>query len=188
MTTITGLRLKAVVVSLVGEMLENGSWCGETHIQKVAYFLQSLMRVPIGYAFVLYKHGPYSFELHDDLTAMRANHFLDTKSRDPYGPSFQQGELGSLVTARFPKSIDQFKPHIDFIANQLGDKGVVELERLATAQLVTLKHATPQASVDERARKVRKLKPHIPLSTAIEAVEYVDALRKRAHEQVLQNS
>ena len=188
MKTLTGLRLNAVVVSLVGEMLENGSWCGETHIQKVAYFLQRLMGVPIGYNFVLYKHGPYSFELHDDLTAMRANHFLKIKSRDPYGPSFWIGDLGGAVTNRFPNTLGQFKPHIEFIANELGDKGVVQLERLATALLVTPKCATPQVSVDERARKVRKLKPHIPISTAIEAVEYVDALRKRAHEQVLQNS
>lgn len=188
MKTLTGLRLNAVVVSLVGEMIKSGSWCGETHIQKVAYFLQRVTGVPIGYDFVLYKHGPYSFELHDDLTAMRANHFLKIKSRDPYGPSFLKGDLGNAVTDRFPDTLARFKPHIEFIAKDLGHKGVVELERLATALFVTPEEPAYQASVDERARRVMKLKPHIPLNTAIGAVEAVDDMRKRARDQGLLSS
>ena len=30
-------------------MLENGSWCGEMHIQKAAYFLRELGEVPLGF-------------------------------------------------------------------------------------------------------------------------------------------
>ena len=55
----------AVLLSLVGEMINKGSWCGETHIQKAAYFLQVLLEVPLEFDFILYKHGPFSFDLSD---------------------------------------------------------------------------------------------------------------------------
>ena len=81
MTTLNDLQLKAVVTSLVEKMQDRDGWCGETHIQKTAYFLKGLMCVPLGYDFIVYKHGPYSFDLHDDLMAMKANRFLKTETR-----------------------------------------------------------------------------------------------------------
>jgi hypothetical protein len=39
---------QAVLLSLIQQLRENGSWCGETHIQKSAYFLQEMLGVPLG--------------------------------------------------------------------------------------------------------------------------------------------
>ena len=83
MSDLTGLRLRAVVTRLVEKMQDRDGWCGETHIQKTAYFLQGLVSVPLDYEFIIYKHGPYSFDLHDDLMAMRANKFLKAEARPP---------------------------------------------------------------------------------------------------------
>ena len=41
----------ALVGVLVGQLRESGNWCGETHLQKAVYFLQTARRVPMGYSF-----------------------------------------------------------------------------------------------------------------------------------------
>ena len=66
------LQRAAVLLSLIEQLKDRGSWCGDTHIQKTTYFLQELLKVPLGFEFILYKHGPYSFDLEDEITALRA--------------------------------------------------------------------------------------------------------------------
>jgi hypothetical protein len=53
----------ALVGAIIKELADAGSWCGETHIQKTAYVAKELLGVPIAASFILYKHGPYSFDL-----------------------------------------------------------------------------------------------------------------------------
>ena len=184
MTDLKGIRLKAVVASLVEKMQDRDGWCGETHIQKTAYFLQALVGVPLSYEFIIYKHGPYSFDLHDDLMAMKANRFLKTEARRPYGPSYGIGDLSKVVTDRYPKTLREFNQHIEFVADELGSKGVKELERLGTALFVTNQNANG-LGVNERARLVSKRKPHINIDQARMAVRTVDELRKKAESKSL---
>ena len=183
MTDLTDIKLKAVVATLVENMQDRDGWCGETHIQKTAYFLKGMMGVPMDYDFIIYKHGPYSFDLHDDLMAMKANRFLKTESRYPYGPSLKQGELSNVLTSRFPKTLDRFQQHIQFIAKELSSKNVRQLERLGTALFITERN--PDSSAGERASLVNELKPHVPIHMAREAVEEVDALKAKADKQGL---
>ena len=130
------LQRASVLVSFVESLRENESWCGETNIQKAAYFLQELLEVPLGYKFVLYKYGPYSFELSEELTSLCADSFLDLQIRDSrYGPSYVPGGMRDFLFERFPKTLRRFQDQIDFVSVRLGNKHVPELERLATARL-----------------------------------------------------
>ena len=70
-----GLEQQAIVVETIARLRSHGSWAGETHVQKSLFFLKNLLRVPLNYNFVLYKHGPYSFDLHHDVGKMRAYQF-----------------------------------------------------------------------------------------------------------------
>lgn len=188
MKELKGLRLNAVVIKLVNEMAENRNWCGETHIQRTAYFLQGLLEVPLAYKFVIYKHGPYSFELRGDLSEMWTNRFLKTVSRDPYGASFKQGDIANVVTKRFPKTLKRLDPKIKFAAEELSDKGVAKLERFGTALFVTLNEPNGwDLTTSERARLVYTLKPHVSPEDARIAVQGVDNLRAKAKEQNLIN-
>jgi hypothetical protein len=56
---------------------------------------------------------------------------------------------------------------------------VLELERLATAQWVT-GELGKHSSVEDRARRLTELKPHVPAGVALRAVEDVDRLRAEA--------
>ena len=75
----------AVLTELADRLRANGSWTGETHLQKATYVLQELLMVPLNFEFVFYKHGPFSFDLREELTSMRADGFLVQVPQDPYG-------------------------------------------------------------------------------------------------------
>ena len=91
------MQKNAVILSLINRLKEKGSWCGGTNIQKASYFLQEMLGVELGFDFILYKYGPYSFELTDELTAMRANSFLHLEIRDPrYSPCYVLMRVGRI--------------------------------------------------------------------------------------------
>jgi uncharacterized protein YwgA len=164
----------AVLCELADELRRRGSWCGETHIQKATYFLQELRNVPLEFEFVLYKHGPFSFDLRDELTAMRADGFLDLSDRGPYGPSLVPTRASEELRQGFPKTIGRYGADIEFVSDALGNRNVAELEKLATALYVHFQH--PSRSSLIRAKILRDLKPHISFSDSFEAIKQVDAI------------
>ena len=168
MTTLRGMRQQAIVADLINRIAARGGWCGETHIQKSTFFLLNVTKVPLEYEYVLYKYGPYSFELHDDLVAMKARGFVSTSPQRPYGPSFRVGELGQVLLQRFQKTLRTYELDLEFIAEELSDMNVVEFEPLATALYVYVEHEDD--SVEERARLVHELKPHVPIESARSSV------------------
>ncbi len=163
----------AVILELADQLSRRGSWCGETHLQKTAYFLQALLGVPMGFDFILYKHGPFSFELRDDVGTMVAHTLLDVRLHPaPYGPSLAPSPLGEGIKEGLSQ---QYQKKVTFVAEHLADKGVVDLERLGTALFVTLENES--ASPNQRARRMTDLKPHIAIEDALEALEEVDDMR-----------
>lgn len=167
---------KVVLAALVDALHDRGSWCGETHIQKNAYFLEELLGVPLEYEFILYKHGPFSFELRDELSGMRADGILDLEPRPhPYGPSLVTTDLAQTIEERFPKTLVKYRPAVEFVTERLGAKGVVDLEQLSTALFVT-REMGKEASAEERAQRLTALKPHIDTASSENAIETVDAI------------
>lgn len=169
----------AILLALLGQLRAEGSWCGETHMQKAAFFLQDLMRVPISFDFILYKHGPFSFDLRDELTAMRADGILVLQSQEPYGPSLIVGPSAADIEKRHKGTVKQYQKQIAFVAASLGNKQVVELERLATAQFV-IQQSGGASDPNALARRISALKPHIAPELAVEAVNEVRELGAKA--------
>jgi len=50
---------------------------GKIKIQKVMYFLQEAVGVPLGYEYVMYYYGPYSSQLDDTLSEMQGRGILN---------------------------------------------------------------------------------------------------------------
>lgn len=173
------LQRAAIIVSLIEGLRDADSWCGETNIQKATYFLKELTGVPLDYEFILYKHGPYSFDLKEELTALRADFILELRSPNPkYGPSFFPGKMRDYVMDRFPKTVKRFSPNIDFVASRLGQKDVSELECLSTAFYVL--RESPKCDKKQRAKRITEYKPHIDYSDSFKAVEEVDQIVREA--------
>lgn len=179
------LQKAALLTAFVEKLREKGSWCGETHIQKATYFLQELLGVPIELGFIFYKHGPFSFDLRDELTAMRADGLLELQPRlFPYGPSLIETKRGRMLQGLYRNTLDQYEKQLDFVAEKLGDKRVADLEQLTTALYVTLEQ--PGRDTQERARRIHELKPHVSVTEGTSAVETLDAIRQEVKEHGLE--
>lgn len=163
------LQRSAVILSLIEALLDRNGWSGETHIQKATYFLQVFMRVPLGFDFILYKHGPFSFDLRDELTAMQADEIIQLKARPPYGLSMIPGPNSERVKELFSKTLEKYKEQVMFVAGELGGLGVAELERVATAAYV-VNNAVGDEKTEQRACLINKLKPHISIEEAIHSL------------------
>jgi len=169
------LKRAALITRLLQKLREKGSWCGETHVQKAAFFLQNLMRVPLGFDFILYKHGPFSFDLRDELTSMRADGLVRLVPQWPYGPSILTTDLAKNIQDIYSKTLKQYESRITFVAEKLGGKGVAELERLATALYVTQEQDEISSS-HERVKTLTTIKPHISTEQAAIAIEEIDRI------------
>ena len=165
----------AILLSLIGSLGRRGSWCGETHIQKASYFLQELCDVQMGFTFILYKHGPFSFDLRDHISALRADGYLDLIPRFPFGPTIVVSGRGRDYVELCSERIGHFHPRIEFVSTRLADKGVIELERLATALYVS-KLVGFDKELSFRAGEITRRKPHVTNEEAIGAVEELDRI------------
>lgn len=167
----------ALLVDMIKRLRERGSWCGETHVQKAMFILQDISKANFGYKFVIYKHGPYSFDLSNELSGMRAVGILELKfQRDGYGPSFRVTEFGERIYDVNKENIEQFDAVAKFLAEWFNSSDVRHLERISTAYFVTTKNPLDPAM--ERARKLNSLKPHVDMQAAESAVRIVDEKRK----------
>jgi uncharacterized protein YwgA len=169
------MQRAALLLTLLDQLKGKGSWCGETHLQKATFFLQELGGVPLGFDFVLYKHGPYSFDLNDEITALRADMLLTVEPREPYGPSLYTSDGGRSLRARYQQTLGRYATAIKFVADHLGSSNVSELEKLGTALYVVKQ--IPSADQDTRSKKLREFKPHVRSEEAIKAVQDVDKMR-----------
>ena len=170
----------AVILQLMEKMWNQGSWCGETHIQKNVFFLQELFGVPLDYEFVLYKYGPFSFDFSYLIPEMQSGGLVQLVPQSGYGPKIQVTRRGWEYHHLYDHYIDQFQKKTSFIAETLGNMGVGDLERIATGFFVTIGFNHSKDWVKGRGRKLSELKPHIDLSAAIDAINEVDQIIAKA--------
>ncbi|MBE7558160.1 hypothetical protein HS125_04120 [bacterium] len=169
----------AILTRLARELRERGSWCGETHLQKAVYLLQEMLGVPLGFSYILYHHGPYSFDLADEITALRADGLMELEPQAPqYGPKLRPSERAATLEGLFPRTMGTYERHIRFVADKLGHMGVVSLERLATAFYVM--QELPDADLPQRRDRLIRLKPHIKQEFAEQAFQEVEVMQREA--------
>jgi hypothetical protein len=178
----TATEQSAIIVDLAVQLRNNGSWAGETHVQKAAFLLQELLGVPVGFKFVLYKHGPFSFDLRETLNQMEADRQIRLEEQPyPYGPKIVEGE-GAPVLRKKTNAAARYGEQIGFVAAQLGSSSVSALERIATALFVTLDSSIP---ANRRVERLVQLKPHVQMPDAAAAFERLAEIRAGAAESGL---
>lgn len=164
----------AILAELVSRLRSVGNWCGETHVQKTVYLLQSACQVSMGYSFVLYKYGPYSFDLELDIARLLGRRMLKQEpSTPPYGPRLKATTVMSKHVSRYPDAICRHSEDISRVVQFVGRRGAAELERLTTALYVIERHG--EESIEARARRINELKPHVSVELATEALRELDA-------------
>ena len=180
------LKRAALLTRLMEWMREHGSWCGETHLQKAAFLAQELMGVPLELEFVLYRHGPYSFDLRDELTGLRGDGLVRLEPRGAWGPSFVATEHSAYIQGLYPRTLQRYEDSLTFVAAALGNKGVAALERLTTAYYARQREATG-ATVEQKVAWLTERKPHIPEELATSAFDEVERMVQDAGRNLHRN-
>lgn len=162
---------------LIGALEKKGSWCGETHVQKTLYFLQKLTNISTDFEFVLYKHGPFSFDLRNELTSLQAINYLSLEPQSyPYGPSIRVTTVGAAFLEKFKAKSASYSQYIDSIVSKLGAMSVAELERYATAFYVSSDRGW-DSNKEERANAIHRLKHHISKDQALKDIDWLVSFR-----------
>ncbi|MDQ7830472.1 MAG: hypothetical protein RDU30_01945 [Desulfovibrionaceae bacterium] len=108
---------------------------------------------------MLYKHGPYSFDLHDSLATLFSSCLLEHQVQPAYGPRIRLTASGKEFLERYATQIASAQAAIQTVAKWFGKKGVSELEKLATA--LWLRNETTGADDADLAQEMHRIKPHI---------------------------
>lgn len=170
----------SLVLRAMNRMWAHGSWCGETHIQKNMFFLQELMGIPFQWSFVLYKYGPFSFDLAYLIGEIHGYSLVKLVPQWGFRPKIKVTELGKDFYQDQDEVHCTFDKGIEFVTRELGIKNVDELERLSTGLYVSLDKRYQNKGVPARAKRLTELKPHIQLSDASSAIEQADDFVSRA--------
>ncbi|GMV88921.1 MAG: hypothetical protein AMXMBFR81_18520 [Chthonomonas sp.] len=161
----SGSESFAVILRAVRGLNGVGSWTGKTHVIKSLYIASTRARLP--FEFVLFKHGPYSFDLNDAIESMSAVELLDVQSTPPYGVKLAPGRMEAAID---PALEDEVSQAVDQAVGAVGCSEVKELEAFATSIWVAERGQTTQ---DEAAwlRAVKELKPHLDDRMVTEAIK-----------------
>lgn len=164
----------AVIGELIARLRAAGSWCGETHVQKSIYVLQVGLHVPLKYDYILYKHGPYSFDLKSEMARLIGRGLLRQEfSSPPYGPRLVGTDVMTTHRSRYAGKVGEHSAAIQQVAQLFRNRGVAELEVLSTALYVTVSQAGE--TVEKRAERIHGLKSHVSVKTALGALKELDA-------------
>ena len=88
--------------------------------------------------------------------------------------------LGKKVREEYPKTLAKHESSLVLGSDVIGDKTVGEVERLATALYVTKRDSDHHdGSVRSRAERLSRIKPHVSVEDAAQAVKEIDAVLKR---------
>jgi len=167
---------RALVLALVDSLKSSGSWCGDTHVQKSCYVLQTLLDFPTGFDFILYKHGPFAFDFQEFMHGLRADDLIASIPTDlQYGTSLVVTAQGRQIINLRSELVNQYGQRLKAVTERLGKKTVRDLEKIATAF-----HATQElgktASIQDRAKRITYYKKHVSLEDAEGAIKEADQL------------
>jgi uncharacterized protein YwgA len=152
------------MLDLVHRLESQGDRVTMTSLQKLPYFLQEVLKVPLGLRFVMHYYGPYSFDLAHSIDAMGAIGTMRVE-HDPTGYGYwvhsADTDDAKEILAETEKERADYTESLKKVTRSLGGLQLWELELLSTCHFVReLLRRNNRPDDDETvAREVHSLKP-----------------------------
>ncbi len=135
---------------------------------KLAYFLQELKQVPLGYDFRMHFYGPYDSEVLSDLKYAESLQFLKSEVElfsKGYRYKVTPGPLTPLIHEKGDAFVSKYNQEIGDIVRIFGAYQPSELELLSTIHYTSAYLSSPSpVSMEEIAARVKAIKPHFSLA------------------------
>src|SRR6476659_7928327 len=114
----------AFILAVIDALRRHGSWTGKTHVQKALSLLRDSGLVPVPFQFVLYKHGPYSFDIEAELEQMQSYGAVAVEpNAGGYGVVLRPDEMAGFVRDRASLSGDEAQA-IEDVCRFVGTRNV----------------------------------------------------------------
>jgi uncharacterized protein YwgA len=149
---------------------------GRTVLMKLAYLLQEVKGVPLGYRFELYNYGPYDSTVLSDLS--QAATLKAIKSSVVHYPSgdgyeYSTNEKGhSILSRKVAGALAEHEESIKWVLDEFGSDSASRLELISTIVFaereMTRKNQPRLAS--ELCRRVKGIKPHFSESVILDTI------------------
>ena len=112
-----------VIIGVITKATERVPQLGKTQFQKLVYFLQE-SGVPLGFKYVIYHYGPYSFDLSNAMDTLDTLKVINIDTDEAgYGFHIRAGQFSN----NFPPSAE-YAGKIDEMLAKLGNLRPAELE------------------------------------------------------------
>src|SRR5947207_587313 len=100
----------AILLAVIECLRRRGSWTGKTHVQKALSLLRDSRRMPVPFQFVLYKHGPYSFDVEAELEQLQSYGGITVEpNQHGYGVVLCPGMMADFVRAMEPLAPNELR-------------------------------------------------------------------------------
>jgi hypothetical protein len=139
---------------------------GRTALMKLAYLLQAVKEVPLGYDFRLYTYGPFDSDVLNDLGLAESfgvvqSQMVQFPSGSGYGYEFSIGPRREMVQKRAGREVARYQPVIRWALEEFGRHSAADLELITTIVYADREAAgrKERLSFQELGRKVKEVKP-----------------------------
>ncbi|OIQ10503.1 hypothetical protein [Neomoorella thermoacetica] len=153
----------ALIVVLAEKMQEKKRWFGKTALQKLIYLLEAIYKVPCGYEFSLYIHGPFCADLMGDLDYVNALRGVEVQY-DPLSNGYKitPGEAGDTIKVRAKDFLLKYGKEIDSIMEEFGPMRARDLELRSTIVYVDRDNSASGRELTKRdfIEEIKEIKPH----------------------------
>jgi hypothetical protein len=137
---------------------------GRTAVMKLAYLLQTVKGLPLGYDFRLYTYGPFDSDVLNDLATaetLDAVHSQLVFFDSGYGYEFKAGEGRDFVRKKTGELMRKYHSELRWALEEFGRRTAAELELLSTIIYADreAKQQSKQLPETELAQMVHQVKP-----------------------------
>lgn len=164
-------------LGLLTELVEKAPGkLGRTAAMKLAFFLQVVKDVPLGYNFRLYTYGPFDSEVLHDLgqaEALGAVKSNVVSYPSGYGYELTPGPASETIKGKAQSELTAIQADVEWVIAEFGGRSASELELLSTivyADRDALRQERP-ISFDELRRQVKAVKPHFADDHIMQKIE-----------------
>jgi uncharacterized protein YwgA len=155
-------------IAIIARILELKKNLGKTAIMKIAYILQEVYHIPLGYDFTIYTYGPYSAKLMEDIDyGVNRGFFSMSQVQYSNGVIGYQFDIKAPALETEMDYIEKYDDRLRQVVDYFGEKSAKELE-LESTIIYQYKNYTDnhwENSVDKISESVLKIKPHFDITS-----------------------
>ena len=118
----------ALILAVIEGLQARKSRTGKTHVQKTLFFLKETTAVDVPFEFILYKHGPYSFDIEPEIEQMKSYAAIEIEPSGGYGVELAPSQNADFVK-RKQLLTDGDTATIHRVCEFVDTQGVVNFER-----------------------------------------------------------